>query len=426
MSETILFFLSLFIFLLAGVPVSVSLGLCSAFLIYYFDLGVSCFAAVFFASAAKYQLLAIPFFILAGLILDKTGISERLLKLIGLIIGGIAGGLAYVAVLIGLVFAGVSGSGPADAAALATVLIPVMVSAGYDINFSSALIASCGSLAIVIPPSIAFIIYGGITGTSVSELFAAGIMPGIIISLSLIIPVFYISKKNNWAGGKRGSLREIIAAFKESVWGLAAPVIILGGIYTGIFTPTESAVIAVVYALFVGCVIYKTLNLKSIYNLFKEALISSAVVMLIISFAGLYSWAAATLGIIDKSSVLILESSSNQHMVLILINIILLISGMFLDAVSIYSIFLPILMPVISHFNWNPVWFGIIMTVNLAIGQITPPVAVNLFVVSNISNSSVENISKRLFPFIFAMIAALALLILFPEISLFIPELLNL
>jgi C4-dicarboxylate transporter, DctM subunit len=289
--ESLILFFAVFLFLLfLGVPVATSLGFTSALLILKYHLGIMVFSANFYASVAKFQLLALPFFVLAGLLLDRCGISKRLIHLISLIVGPIPGGLAIVTIIVGIIFAGISGSGPADTAALGTILYPSMIMMGYNKGYTSALIAATGSLAIVIPPSIAFIIYGVITNTSVPALFAAGVVPGIMTAMFLIIPSFFIAKKYGWKGERWGTRKEIWVAFKEAIWGLLAPAVILSGIYGGIFTATEAAVVAVFYGFFVGFVIYRSLTLEILYGIFRDAVLSSAVVMFIVAFAGLFSW----------------------------------------------------------------------------------------------------------------------------------------
>jgi tripartite ATP-independent transporter DctM subunit len=420
------FFVVFLMLLLLGIPVAISLGFSAVLLIWQYDLGIRVLAANFYASIAKFQLLALPFFILAGLILDRCGISKRLIHLISLIVGPIPGGLAVVTIIVGVIFAGISGSGPADTAALGTILYPAMVAMRYDKGYTSALIASSGSLAIVIPPSIAFIIYGVITSTSVPALFAAGVLPGIVTALFLIIPSVLIARKYGWKGERWGSPREIRQAFKEAIWGLLAPAVILSGIYGGIFTATEAAVVAVFYGLFVGFVIYRSLSFKALYGIFRDAVLSSAVVMFIVAFAGLFSWTGSTLGVMDKTSASLLSLSSNPFVILLLVNVILFVAGMLMDAISIYYVFLPVLIPIIKYFQWDPVWFGVVMTLNLAIGQITPPVAVNLYVIANIANLPLERISRAVVPFVAIMMVALLVTILFPSLSTFLPALFGL
>ncbi len=422
MESVLLFFLVFLFLLLLGVPVATSLGFTSILLIGNYHLGIQVIASNFYANVAKFQLLALPFFILAGLILDRCGISKRLIHFISLLVGPIPGGLAIVTIIVGVIFAGISGSGPADTAALGVILFPAMVALGYHRGYTAALIASSGSLAIVIPPSIAFIIYGVITSTSIPALFAAGVIPGVITALFLIIPSYFIARKHGWKGEKWGTPAEIWQAFKEALWGLLAPAVILSGIYGGVFTATEAAVVAVFYGLFLGLVIYRSLTLKTLYDIFKDAVLSSAVVMFIVAFAGLFSWTGSTLGVMDKASSSLLSLSSNPTVILLLINLMLFIAGMLMDAISIYYVFLPILIPIMTYFHWDPVWFGVVMTMNLAIGQITPPVAVNLYVIANIAGLSLEDISKSVIPFVAIMLAALLLIIFFPALSTFLPD----
>jgi tripartite ATP-independent transporter DctM subunit len=409
-----------------GVPIAIAVGVSGSAFLWYHQLGIQILSANVYGNIAKFQLLAIPFFILAGLILDRVGISRRLVHLVNLLIGPTRGGLALVAVVVCVFFAGISGSGPADTAALGTVLIPAMVARGYDAGFASALIASGGSIAIVIPPSIAFILYGVITATSIPALFAAGILPGIVVGLCLMVPSYLISRARGYAGERWGTGPEIWEAFKDAIWGLLAPLVILGGIYGGIFTPTEAAVVAVFYGLFVGGLVYRTLTWRMLYGTLRDAALSSAVVMIIVAFAGLFAWAGSTLGAMDKAAQFIISLSQSPWVSILWVNLLLFIAGMLLDAVSIYYVFLPIFMPVMAHFRWDPIWFGVVMTVNLAIGQVTPPVAVNLYVAANLAKIRLEDISRAVVPFVLAMLGALVVTIYLPFLSTWIPKLLRL
>jgi len=409
-----------------GVPIAIALGVSGAAFLWFYQLGIQILSANIYGNIAKFQLLAIPFFILAGLILDRVGISQRLVHLVNLLIGPTTGGLALVAVVVCVFFAGISGSGPADTAALGTVLIPAMVAKGYDKGFASALIASGGSIAIIIPPSIAFIIYGVITATSIPALFAAGIFPGLVVGLCLMIPAYLISRARGYAGERFGTRAEIWQAFKDSIWGLLAPLVILGGIYGGIFTPTEAAVVAVFYGLFVGALVHRNLTWAVLYGTLRDAALSSAVVMVIVAFAGLFAWAGSTLGAMDKAAAFIISLSGSPWVTILWVNLLLFIAGMLLDAVSIYYVFLPIFLPVMAHFRWDPIWFGVVMTVNLAIGQVTPPVAVNLYVAANLARISLETISRAVVPFVLAMLGALLVITYLPFLSTWLPKLLRL
>ncbi len=416
------------ILLILGVPIAVSIGISAAFVIWHSDLGIVILSPNFYSGIAKYPLLAIPLFILAGFILERCGISERLVNFANVIIGRRMGGLAIVAVAVSVFFGGISGSGPADAAAIGAILIPAMIRDGYGKGFTAGLIAASGSTAIVIPVSIALIIYGSLTNISITKLFAAGVFPGLLAGFSLIIPAYIISIKKGY-GGKSSFDSEnlsIFKAFKEAFWGLMAPAIILGGLYGGIFTPTEAAVVAVFYGIFLGFFLYKTLDFKKFYQILVDASNASAIVMLIVTFAGLFSWAASTIGVLDKISSYLLSLSSNEYIILLFINIILFIAGTLLDAISIYYIFIPIFIPIISQFNWDPIWFGVLMTVNLAIGQFTPPVAVNLYVTTHLAGINLEETFKAVIPFIISMVISLIFLALFPQITLFFPKILGL
>jgi tripartite ATP-independent transporter DctM subunit len=423
----VVWFFGLFILLLAiGAPIAVGLGATGLFLIWKFSLGMAAIGPTFYSNLAKFQLLAIPFFIMAGLILERVGISERLVRLATLLIGPVHGGLALVAIVCCVFFAGISGSGPADTAALGTILIPAMAARGYAKPFASALIASGGSIAIIIPPSIAFIIYGVITNTSIPALFAAGVIPGLVVGVCLAIPAYVISRRHGWRGDRYGTRAEILRALRDSVWGLLAPVIILGGIYGGVFTPTEAAVVAVFYGLFVGVVVYRSLSLGSLWGIIRDTVVSSAVVMLIVGFAGLYAWAGSTMGAIDQITHALLGLSKTPWVVLWAINLLVFLAGYILDGISIYYIFVPIIMPIMATFDWNPVWIGVMLTVNIAIGQVTPPVAVNLYVAANIAKLSFDEISRAVWPFVLAMLLSLFIVAQWPGLSTFLPGLFGL
>lgn len=416
-------FLGFFILLLLGVPIAVAIAVPSFLVIWGGDLGTPVIAPNFFAGIAKFPLLAIPLFILAGFILERCGISLRIIRFANILVGRRKGGLAIVAIGVCVFFGGVSGSGPADSAAIGAILIPAMFAQGYSKGYSAALIAAAGSTAIIVPPSIALIIYGAITNTSVPALFAAGAVPGFLAGLSLLIPAIWIARKRGYGSEQEGEIDISLGkSFKEAFWGLLAPVIILGGLYGGIFTPTEAAVVAVFYSLFLGLVIYGTLSFKKIYQILVDATEASAIVMLIVAFAGLFSWAGSTIGILDSLAGLVMGISDNEWVVLIVINLLIFVGGMLIDAISIFYIFLPIFIPIMAHYGWDPVWFGVMMTLNLAIGQFTPPVAVNLYVTTQLADIRLEETFKAVWPMVIAMLIALVVVVLFPSLSLFIPK----
>lgn len=418
--------LALFVIpLLIRVPIALSLGLAALVVVWRWDMGFEMLSYNFYAGIAKFPLLAIPFFILAGYIMERAGIAARIVTLMETLAGSMTGGLAVATVAVATFWGAVSGSGPATVAALGLILIPGMTKAGYDKPFAAATVAVTSGLAIVIPPSIAFIVYGGVAEVSVPALFAAGFVPGVVVALFIMGAVLIISQRNGYRGGKTNL--SVGRAFREALWGVLTPVVILGGIYGGVFTPTEAAAVAVFFGLFVGVFIYRTINsLKIVFEILASTVQATAVVMIVVTCAGLYSWVASTVGLVEKGSAILLSVSDNEWIVLFMINIILLLAGMLLDAISIYYVFLPFMMPIMAHFGWDPIWFGIMMTVNLAVGQVTPPVAVNLYVGANISGLSMEEISKSALPLIFASLLALVVIILFPQLSTFLPRALGL
>ena len=420
--------LILFIFvviLLSGTPIGTALGVASIFSIWYYNYGVSVIAPNFYGNIAKFPLLAIPFFVFAGVAMEKAGVAEKITKFIKALIGWLPGGLAIATVLIGTFWGAVSGSGPATAAAIGVILIPYLIKAGYGKAFSAALVATVAGLSIIIPPSVAYIIYGTILNVSIGTLFIAGVIPGLLLGAALTIAVFLISVKRGYKGAEKPSLKEVWAAFKESILGLLTPVIILGGIYAGVFTPTEAAVVAVAYSLFLGLVVYRTITWKDVIKMMADSAEVSSVVMFVVAFAGLFSWAEQTAGLVEASVEWILSLTQEPLLVMLLFMVLLLFVGMFLDAISIYYIFLPIMLPVINYFNWDLIWFGVLMTINLAIGQVTPPVAVNAYVTSKISGAKLEEIGKESIPLIITVFIVLILLILFPQIVLWLPNLMR-
>ncbi len=412
--------------LLIKIPIAVALGGASFIVAWSWSLGFPMVSYNFFAGIAKFQLLAIPFFILAGVIMEKAGIAERIITFIKEAVGDITGGLAIATVAVATFWGAVSGSGPATVAAIGLILIPGMVQGGYDKPFATAVVSVSSGLAIVIPPSIAFIVYGDLAQVSVGALFAAGVIPGMLVATCIAVAVYLHSRKMGYRGEPRGGMGDLWRAFKDAIWALFTPVVILGGIYGGIFTPTEAAAVAVFYGLFVGIFVYHTITFRILYEILSSTVVGTAVVMIVVTCAGLYSWVGAAVGLIDKAAGVLLGISADPRIVLLMINIILLIAGMLLDAISIFYVFLPILLPIMAHFGWNPIWFGVMMTINLAIGQVTPPVAVNLYVGANISGLTMEQIAKPAIPLIIAAVIALVFITVFPGITTFLPTILKL
>jgi len=422
MEPGLLFFGCFFLLLFLGVPIVTSIGLTALLFLWQFNLGIQVTAANVYANIAKFPLLAIPFFILAGFVMDRAGISRGLVNLLNLLIGPVPGGLGLVAVGGCVFFGAISGTGPADTAAIGAVMIPAMVRGGYAVGFAAALVAAAATTDVLIPPSVAFVVYGVITEASIGRLFAAGVVPGLLMGLALVVPTVWIARRHGWGGDRWGTWAEIRHAAWEAKWGLMAPVVILGGIYGGIFTPTEAAVVAVAYGLFVGLAVYRNLGWRDLYEVFRDAAVSTSVVMVVVAFAGLFSWAGSTMGIMDRAAAALVGFSKNPVVILLLLNAMLVVAGMLLDAISIYYVFLPILLPLMKQFGWDPVWFGVMMTVNLAIGTVTPPVAVNLYVASHISGASMTEISRWVAPFVVALVAVLLLVTHVPALSLWLPD----
>ncbi|MBW6389931.1 TRAP transporter large permease [Billgrantia antri] len=414
--------------LVAGVPVAFSLALAGAVGILS-GLSPAMLATLgtnTYNSIAKYPLIAIPLFILTGLIFERAGVALRLVRFAQALIGPRHGGLALVAVLVCMIMGGMSGSGPADAAAVAMVMLPSMTKAGYPRPFSATLIAASASTAILIPPSVALILYSIVVpGVDLRALFAAGLFPGVLAGLALLLPALVVSRRYGWEGGTPGERAERLAVgetFKQALPALFAPVLILGGLRSGLFTPTEAAVVAVAYGAMVGLLLTREIGLRDLWNLLGEAAVISGVVMLIIALAGIFAWAGTMLGTFRHLAEWVIGLSDNGALLLILVMLAVLLAGMLLDAISIYLIMMPILIPVMQHFGWNPVWFGILLAMNIAIGQFTPPVAVNLMVTTEIARIRLEQTLGWALLFVLAMASALALVAIFPQIALWLPR----
>jgi C4-dicarboxylate transporter, DctM subunit len=419
----ILFFL-FFLLMFAGVPIAASLGLAGTCVIAMAGLGIMAVPTNVYAGIAKYPLLAIPMFVLAGAIFDRSGVAARLLRFSTAIIGTGRGALAVITILVAMIIGGISGSGPACTAAVGGVMLVAMIRTGYPRGFAASVTAAAGSTDILIPPSVAFIIYSVIVpSATVPALFVAGIVPGLIACVALIIPALILSLIHDFGASKSDESKpRLWTSFKEAFWALMAPVLILGGMRTGWFTPTEAAVMAVAYGLMVGVLIYRTLSLRDIFELFVQSAETSAVIMIVVGLAGVFAWASSTLGIVDPIARGIVTLGGSENGVLLILMLFLVIVGMFLDGISIFLIFTPLFIPIAESFNWDLVWFGVLMTYNIALGQFTPPMAVNLIISCRLSGAPMESTVRWVIWLLLAMFMGLLLIMAVPQTALWLPK----
>ena len=417
MTELILFgSLALMIFI--NIPIAIALGLASIFTLLYTGDPLGVVPAMMQATVQKFTLVTIPLFILAGALMDKGGISKRLINLANCFFGGMHGGMGIVAVIAAMFFAAISGSGTATVAAIGSILIPAMVKEGYDAGFTSGLSAISGSLGTIIPPSITFIIYGMITGESIGDLFFAGIVPGCIFGGILCIYTYWIAKKNNWGGkGKMASGQEIMKCFIDALWGIFSPVIVLGGIYSGILTPTESAAVAVIYSFIVGVFIYRELPMKDLMRVIITSGKGSAMVLFIIATSTAFSWLFTYAGISQQLIEFITSMHLSATAYCLIVAIILLIFGFFLEGIATCVLLVPLLWPVAESLGVNVIHFGMIVSISNVIGTMTPPVAVNLFAASSVTHLKMGDIAKGEIPFFIGFNLVFFLIVLVPWFS---------
>ncbi len=417
-----------FLLMFAGVPIAASLGLAGTIVIALANLGIMAVPTNVYAGIAKYPLLAIPMFVLAGAIFDRSGVAERLLRFTTAIVGRGRGALAAITVLVAMIIGGISGSGPACTAAVGGVMLAAMMRAGYPPAFAASVTAAAGSTDILIPPSVAFIIYSVLVpSATVPALFVGGIMPGLLACAMLIIPSVFLSFRHNFGGGQTDEPKPPFwASLKDALWALAAPVLILGGMRTGYFTPTEAAVMAVFYGLVVGGCIYRTLTWRDIHELLIESAETSAVILIVVGLASVFAWASSTLGIVDPiSRGLVSLGGGHPLAVMFILMVFLVIVGMFLDGISIFLIFCPLFVPIAQNFQWDLVWFGVLMTYNIALGQFTPPMAVNLMVSCRLSGAKMEDTVGWAAWLLLFMFMGLVLMVFFPGIVIWLPDVLG-
>ncbi len=410
------------VFLILRVPIAIACGLTGIIYMLVQDMLPLTFGPLSaFQGLDSFTLLAVPFFILAGQTMATGGIAKQLLRLADALLGAMPGGYALTTILASVFFADLSGSGPATVSAIGTIMIPAMDAQRYRRSFAAAVTACAGCIAVIIPPSNPMVIYGVATGSSVGRLFLAGIIPGAIVAISLLIPAYIISKKNGWKGSQNKlSVRKTLW---EAKWALLVPVIILGGIYGGVATPTESAAVACLYAAFVGRYLYKEYTWPEFYRVLQAAVLTMVPIMFIISMAFLFGQVVTLMGLPARMAQTLMQFSDSPLVLLMLINLFLLFVGMVMDGAAAIILLAPILLPLAVQCGIDPVHFGIIMTINLAIGFITPPMGVNLFVANALSKVMPLQIFKDVSPFALSMLIALGIITVFPQISLFLPDL---
>lgn len=424
MNDTVLLILLLAVFIGMNIPVAIALGASALIVGVLIQGNLSFVASILFSSLQKIELLAIPFFILAGNVFDRSGIMRRLFGLVDSLVGRVRGKTAIVTSGVSVLLGGLSGSGPADTAALGATLGPIMRERGYSKGFAASLISAGGALGLVVPPSIAFILYGvAVPGVSIGRMFVAGILPGILMGVLIAVCAWVICVRRSYDPPRdRFSFSAVTGAFSRSFFGLLAPLVIIGGIYLGIFTPTEAAGVAVVYGLLIGIFVYREIGFRHLPEIARVTMIDTAVVLFIVACASLFSWVITIDGTVVRWVADFSSSVSAEWQVFLLAAIVLLIAGLFIDGASIYLILVPLLIPAVRAQGIDLTWFGVFVAVAVAIGQFTPPVGVNLFVAARVLDVRVEEILREILPFVAVSMFALVLLYFFPAITLWLPS----
>jgi len=415
---------SLVVFIAIGVPVAVALGLTAAG--FYILSGDTHILAMLpqrmYSATTAFTLLAIPFFILAGNLMNTGGITVRIFRFANACVGHIRGGLGQVNVFASLIFSGMSGAAVADAAGLGQVELKAMADKGYDPDFSAAITAASSTIGPVFPPSIPFVLYSSITGVSVAKMFLAGVVPGILMAGALMVAVWFVSWRTNVARSDRAPWRELVTSFVDSVLSLMTPVIIIGGIFTGIFTPTEAGVAACAYALVLSMFVYRELKLHELPGILWVSLVHTIRVMFVISAAGFFGWLLVHQRVPNALIDGLLGLSSSPAVILTIVVLILLILGMFLEGIAVIVLTVPLFMPVMVEIGVDPIQFGVIMIMCSMVGLLTPPVGMVLFAVSSISGLSVGRLTRALWPYFFGIVAVLVLVCVWPAASTMLPN----
>ncbi len=416
-------FLLLAVLMLTGMPVSISLGLTVlSFLFFFTEVPIESVALKLFTGIEKFEIMAIPFFILAGNFLTHGGVAKRMIRFATSLVGHWPGGLGLGAVVACALFAAVSGSSPATVVAIGAILLPAMVKAGYPVKFGAGVVASSGGLGILIPPSIVMVMYAVSTNSSIGALFMAGVIPGLVLAAMLMFTTFYRAWRNGYPKEKRATWRERATAFRESFWGLALIVVVMGGIYSGIFTPTEAAAMSAAYAFFVAVFVYKDMGLKDVPKTLLASANMSAMLLYIITNAVLFSFLLTHENVPQVVAEYLLNSGLGPIGFLLAVNILLLVMGSFMEPSSIILITAPILFPIAMKLGIDPIHFGVLITVNMEIGMITPPVGLNLYVASGISKLGLTDMSVAVWPWLLTMLVFLMIITYWPPLSLWLPQ----
>ncbi|HMN22108.1 MAG TPA: TRAP transporter large permease subunit [Ottowia sp.] len=422
--NTAILFILLFVFMFLGMPVGVALGLSSLTVILGFaNDSLASLTLKIYETSEHYTLLAIPFFIVGGMFLTTGGVARRMIRFANACVGHMHGGLAMASVIACMLFAAVSGSSPATVVAVGSIVIAGMVKAGYTKEFAAGVICNAGTLGILIPPSIVLVVYGAVTETSVGALFMAGIIPGILLGLMLMVAIYWRARVLKLPREPKASLGEVLTAGRQSLWGLLLIVIILGGIYGGVFTPTEAAAVAAVYAFFVAVFIYRDLHMKDVPHVLVESAKVTIMLMFIVANALLFAHVLTTERIPQHIAEAIIGVGMAPWQFLIVVNILLLVAGMFMEPTGIILILAPILFPIAERMGIDPVHLGVIMVVNLEIGMVTPPVGLNLFVASGVAHMNVAQVVRAALPWTGILLLFLIVITYVPVISTFLPDL---
>lgn len=420
--EALMLFGSFILFITIGVPIGYAIGISTLCTLALFtDIPLVMVAQNAIAGCDSFPLMAIPFFILAGNLMSTGGVAKRLLEFASLLFGAVTGGLAMVTTVACMFFAAISGSAMATTSAIGSFMIPAMKEKGYDKGFSAALAAAAGTIGVIIPPSIPLVIYGVVTGTSISDLFIAGLIPGLLMGFVLIVTCYFLSKRNGYKGtGEWPTFRQVWIAFRSAIWALLAPVVVLGGIYSGMFTPTEAAVIAVVYSLIIGVFVYKELDWKGVYKALYDTVIINGVTTFMVGFSMAFASYLSLQQLPAAIASTLLGITDNPILLLLIINLFLLVLGCLIDNIPATIILSPILLPVVTALGMSPITFGIMLTMNLAIGFITPPYGINLFVAMAVGNLKMGEMMRYIGWFFGALVVALGITAYIPETTMFL------